>query len=266
MSLRINFAVVGDSAAYGTGDFDEAGAPRGWGWHLARAFRDECNYANFSRPGAQSTEVLDVQLPKALAEDPDICAVIVGGNDMLRNGFDPDLLLANLRTTVSQLLSRGSEVLMIELHDPNQLLRLPRLLKRVLRRRVDAVNACYRKIASEFDVVLIRTRDLPDVHAIHNWHIDRMHPGPNGHQLLAREMAEQLRRRGWAISLPVYTPYVREKSAAQIKWLIVKGAPWFLKRSVDLLPAALILMAIELVRVCVEKVSEALSPAGVTAE
>ena len=140
------------------------------------------------------------------------------------------------------------------------------MLKRVLRRRVDAVNACYRQIASEFDVILIRTRDLPGVHAIHNWHIDRMHPGPNGHQLLAREMAEQLRRRGWALSLPVYTPYVREKSAAQIKWLIVKGAPWFLKRSVDLLPAALILMAIELVRVCVEKVSEALSPAGVTAE
>lgn len=266
MNLTLNFSVIGDSAAFGTGDFEEGGAPRGWGWHLARAFRDECNYTNFSRPGAQSSEVLDVQLPKALAEEPDICAVIVGGNDMLRNGFDPDLLLANLRTITTNLLSRGSEVMMIELHDPNQLLRLPRLLKRVLRRRVDAVNKCYRQVASEFDIVLIRTRDLPDVHAIHNWHIDRMHPGPNGHQLLAREMAEQLRRRGWALSLPVFTPYVREKSAAQIKWLIVKGAPWFLKRSVDLLPAALILMAIESVRVVAEKLAEWLSPEGVTAE
>jgi len=266
MSVQINFAVIGDSAAYGTGDFEEGGAPRGWGWHLARAFRDPINYVNYSRPGAQSSEVVDVQLPKALAVEPDICAVIVGGNDMLRNGFDPELLLANLRTTIAALLARGAEVMMIELHDPNQLLRLPRLLKRVLRRRVDAVNACYRQIAGEYDVVLIRTRDLPDVHAIHNWHIDRMHPGPNGHQLLAREMAQQLRKRGWALGLPVFTPYIREKSAAQWKWLILKGAPWFLKRSVDLLPAALILMAIELVRVCVEKLSDTLSPAGVTAE
>lgn len=144
------FVVLGDSAAYGTGDEISAGVFRGWAGFLAEAFQDGCDYFNFSRPGAKSTEVLEKQLPKALREQPDICALIVGGNDLLRNSFDPLLLYKNLKNCCQQLMAMGSEVIMVELHDPNQLLRLPRLMSRVLNRRVTAVNAVYRKVALEF--------------------------------------------------------------------------------------------------------------------
>lgn len=253
LTARVTFTVIGDSAAFGTGD-TTSDKPRGWGWYLSQQFDDDCVYNNYARPGAQSLEVLQDQLPRALQTYPDICAVIVGGNDLLRNGFSPEKLQQNLRETCQQLLAIGAEVVMIELHDPNQLLRLPRLLKRVLRRRVESVNNVYYRIAEELDVLLVRTRKIPDVHALKNWHIDRMHPGPYGHQLLAREMADYLRRRGWNLRLPIVEDRERENTKKQLKWLLINGAPWFFKRSFDLLPAALILMAVEFVRVIIEAV------------
>jgi len=249
------FVVLGDSAAYGTGDEISAGVFRGWAGFLAEAFQEGCDYFNFSKPGAKSTEVLEKQLPKALREQPDICALIVGGNDLLRNGFDPLLLYKNLRNCCQQLMAMGSEVIMVELHDPNQLLRLPKLMSRVLNRRVAAVNAVYRKVALEFEIITIKTRKIGDVHNRSNWHIDRMHPGPAGHFMLARSVAEQLRRRGWAVSLPHKLNVIQKSKGEKIKWLLRNGTPWFLKRSIDLLPAAVLLMAYELIKVMIEKVN-----------
>ena len=250
---RITFTVLGDSAAFGTGDSDETGNCRGWAYYLSQVFRDDVNYLNFSRPGAKSSEVRSDQLSRALESEPDICAVIAGGNDLLRNSFDPQLLYMNLRETCDQLMSRGAEILMIELHDPNQLLHLPRLLKRVLARRVNAVNEVYYRVSEELDLLLIRTRQIPDVHNKKNWHIDRMHPSPLGHQILARTMADKLKNRGWGLRLLEITDSPRPNKCSQRLWLLKNGLPWFLKRSVDLLPAALFLMALEICLIIREK-------------
>jgi lysophospholipase L1-like esterase len=246
----VNFAVIGDSAAFGTGDQAADGTFRGWAYYLAESFQWDVNYQNYARPGAQSTEVATTQLELVKDLEPDICAVIAGGNDLLRNGFDPKVLYANLRKTCDELMSKGSEVIMFELHDPNRLLRIPRLLKRVLRRRVEAVNSVYQQIATELDIVLIKTREIPNVHDLRNWHIDRMHPGPYGHNLLAKEMAQILKARGWAIDLPHVPDYVESSRRKKLIWLLCNGTPWFLKRSVDLVPAALYLMTLELMKIC----------------
>ncbi len=251
--MALTLAVLGDSAAFGTGDFDLEGNPRGWGYYLSQVFQEPCQYVNFSRPGAKSTEVRDLQLSQALELDPDISAVIVGGNDMLRNGFDPRELADNLIATCEALLAKGSEVMMIELHDPGAILRVPRLLKRVIRRRVNAVNAVYREVASQLGIILIETRSIPNVHDLRNWHIDRMHPGPLGHKLLAREMARALRNKGYNLGVPHAHTEDLHSRRAKFVWLLVHGTPWFLKRSVDLLPVALYLMAVELVKVVVEQ-------------
>ena len=247
------FVVLGDSAAYGTGDEIKAGQFRGWAGFLADAFQEGCDYFNYSRPGAKSSEVLATQLPKALRQNPDICAVIVGGNDLLRNNFDPVLLYNNLRSCCQQLLAMGSEIIMVELHDPNQLLKLPKLMRQVLGRRVNAVNAVYRKVALEFEIVTVKTRAINNVHDRKNWHIDRMHPGPQGHFMLARNIADQLRKRGWAISMPYQLTITHRTRSEKITWLLRNGTPWFFKRSFDLLPAAMILMAFEFCKTILEK-------------
>jgi len=246
------FAVIGDSAAYGTGDEIAPGQFRGWAGFLSDNFRDGCDYFNFSRPGAKSTEVATIQLDKVLKQQPDICAVIVGGNDILRNDFDPILLHKNLQYICRSLLEIGSEIVMVELHDPLQLLKLPKLIARVLNKRVNAVNAVYRKIALEFDVVSIKTRKIPAVHQKSNWHIDRMHPGPAGHFILARFIAEKLKQRGWAINLPAVLNIRQTSKKEKILWLLRNGTPWFLKRSLDLLPAAIFLMVVEALKIAKE--------------
>ena len=246
------FAVIGDSAAYGTGDEIAPGQFRGWAGFLSDNFRDGCDYFNFSRPGAKSTEVATIQLDKVLKQQPDICAVIVGGNDILRNDFDPILLHKNLQYICRSLLEIGSEIVMVELHDPLQLLKLPKLIARVLNKRVNAVNAVYRKIALEFDVVSIKTRKIPTVHQKSNWHIDRMHPGPAGHFILARFIAEKLKQRGWAINLPAVLNIRQTSKKEKILWLLRNGTPWFLKRSLDLLPAAIFLMVVEALKIAKE--------------
>lgn len=251
------FVVLGDSAAYGTGDEIKAGQFRGWAGFLADAFQDGCDYFNYSRPGAKSSEVLATQLPKALRQNPDICAVIVGGNDLLRNNFDPVLLYNNLRSCCQQLLAMGSEIIMVELHDPNQLLKLPKLMRQVLGRRVNAVNAVYRKVALEFEIVTVKTRAINNVHDRKNWHIDRMHPGPQGHFMLARNIADQLRKRGWAISMPYQLTITHRSRSEKITWLLRNGTPWFFKRSFDLLPAAMILMIFEFCKSILEKIHPA---------
>ena len=251
------FVVLGDSAAYGTGDEIKSGQFRGWAGFLADAFQEGCDYFNYSRPGAKSNEVLAIQLPKALRQNPDICAVIVGGNDLLRNNFDPVLLYNNLRSCCQQLLAMGSEIIMVELHDPNQLLKLPKLMRQVLGRRVNAVNAVYRKVALEFEIVTVKTRAINNVHDRKNWHIDRMHPGPQGHFMLARNIADQLRKRGWAISMPYQLTITHRSRSEKITWLLRNGTPWFFKRSFDLLPAAMILMIFEFCKSILEKIHPA---------
>ena len=243
------FAILGDSAASGVGDSDKNGVTRGWGYYLAKHFQDPLIYINLSRPGAQSAEVLEDQLPKALVFKPDIAAVIVGGNDALRNGFDPNKLHQNLRFTISELKKSGAEVLLLQLHDPTQIVPLPRLLARVLSRRINAVNRVIHSVGREFNAQILLTRSIQDIYERKVWHVDRMHPSKYGHQLIATHFREILLRRNWQID-PITieaTPVTSKKTS--VLWMLRNGTPWFFKRSFDLFPAALLLMSIEFFKI-----------------
>lgn len=248
MSRPLTFAILGDSAATGVGDYDSFGRPRGWCFHLASAFAGPVNLLQVARSGAQSNEVLHEQLPKALAYKPDLAALVVGGNDLLRNGFNPEKLQSNLRHTIEAFREQGSEVLMLQLHDPTRNLRLPKTLAKVLRRRVDAVNAVYFELAEEFNLLLLRTRELPGIYARHLWHFDRMHPSSHGHLKIAKHFRDLLEERGWRLNA-LQTPEVPTPSSKDnLIWMLRNGTPWFIKRSFDLLPAALLLVAWEYIR------------------
>ena len=249
MERVATFAILGDSAASGVGDSDKNGVTRGWSYYLAKHFQDPLVYINLSRPGAQSAEVLQDQLPKALMFKPDIAAVIVGGNDALRNGFDPNKLHQNLRVTISELKKSGAEVLLLQLHDPTRIVPLPKLLAQVLSRRVNAVNRVIHSVGREFNAQILMTRSIQDIYERKVWHIDRMHPSKYGHQIMATHFREILLRRNWKID-PIAieeTPITSKKSS--IIWMLRNGTPWFFKRSFDLFPAALILMTVEFVKI-----------------
>jgi lysophospholipase L1-like esterase len=256
MERVVTFAVLGDSAASGVGDSDANGITRGWAYYLIQSFTEPIVFSNLSRPGAQSAEVLEHQLPIALELQPDICAVIVGGNDALRNGFDPQKYHQNMRKTLSQLQESGTHILLLQLHDPTKIVKLPKLLGQILLRRINAVNQAIDKLAREFDVEVLRTRRISGIYERKVWHIDRMHPSKYGHQLMATHFRELLVKRNWQIA-PIQIDAIKTASkATSIKWMLRNGTPWFLKRSVDLLPAALILMAAEIIKMGLNRFSK----------
>jgi lysophospholipase L1-like esterase len=243
----LTFAIIGDSAASGVGDSDSQGNYFGWGYHLAKAFDEPLIYLNVSRPGAQSKEVLHEQLPKVLIHQPELVAVIVGGNDLLRNGFSPAVFERNLNQTLTQLVCQGATVMLLELHDPTQIVPMPKLIARICRRRVNAVNQITRKLAVRYGAVLLETRSLPDIYSTHKWHVDRMHPSRIGHQFIADNFGHLLRKRGFSVGEMKYSLVNNRSRKDSIIWMLKNGTPWFFKRSFDLLPALVLLSATELI-------------------
>lgn len=244
----VTLAIIGDSAASGVGDSNDKGVNFGWSYYLAKSFENPLVFINVARPGAQSLEVLQTQLPRVQLHNPDICAVIVGGNDLLRNGFDPEQLHKNLRKTVRALTESNTLVLMILLHDPTRIVPMPKLLANVLDRRVRSVNAVTTAVAREFSAVLLDTRKIVGIYNLSNWHIDRMHPSKIGHQRIAFEFRKLISEFGFQIEEIEVSNEIRLSKKNSVLWMLRNGTPWFLKRSVDLLPTALLLILIEGVR------------------
>ena len=249
MNEPLTFAIIGDSAASGVGDSDSLGNYYGWGYHLAQAFTEPLVYINASRPGAQSKEVLHEQLPKILIHEPELVAVIVGGNDLLRNSFSPQVFEDNLNQTLAQIEKLGATSMLLELHDPTQIVPMPRLVARVCRRRVNAVNQSARKLARRYSSVLLETRSLDGIYQREKWHVDRMHPSKLGHQFIADNFAHLLRMRGFEIGQVQFSVSNNRSRKDSIIWMLKNGTPWFLKRSLDLLPAILFLSISELMHI-----------------
>jgi len=249
MNEPLTFAIIGDSAASGVGDSDQNGTHFGWGYHLAQAFTEPLVYINASRPGAQSKEVLNEQLPKVLIHNPELVAVIVGGNDLLRNGFSPEVFEVNLNETLRQIEEIGATVMLLELHDPTEIVPMPRLVARVCRRRVNAVNRITRKMAHRYSAILMETRSLENIYSREKWHVDRMHPSKMGHQFIADNFAHLLRMRGFEVGNVKFTRSNNRSRRDSILWMLKNGTPWFLKRSLDLLPALLFLSIVELIHI-----------------
>lgn len=249
MNEPLTFAIIGDSAASGVGDSDSQGNYFGWGYHLAQAFTEPLIYINASRPGAQSKEVLHEQLPKIVIHNPELVAVIVGGNDLLRNGFSPQVFEENLNETLAHIEKMGATSMLLELHDPTQIVPMPRLVARVCRRRVNAVNRSTRKLARRYSSVLLETRSLDGIYQREKWHVDRMHPSKMGHQFIADNFAHLLRKRGFEIGNVQFSSSNNRSRKDSIIWMLKNGTPWFLKRSLDLLPAILFLSITELIHI-----------------
>jgi lysophospholipase L1-like esterase len=247
MSAPLTFAVIGDSAASGVGDSDGKGNNLGWSYHLAKSFQEPLIFINAARPGAKSAEVLEIQLPKILLHNPDLVAVVVGGNDLLRSNFNPQKFAENLRKTLLELVSRGCTIMLLELHDPTKIVPMPYLIGRICRRRVAAVNVATRELGKTFGAVLMETRSLQDIYAREKWHVDRMHPSKLGHQFIAAQYANLLTDRGYEIGEVQIDPINNRSRKDSIKWMLRNGTPWFLKRSVDLLPGLVLLSAAEIV-------------------
>ena len=260
MTQPLTLAVIGDSAASGVGDSDANGNHFGWGYHLAQAFNEPLIYINAARPGARSGEVLEEQLVKVSVHDPELVAVVVGGNDLLRSNFSPTVFESNLRETLIRLVSTGATVMLLELHDPTKIVPMPYLVGRICRRRVAAVNKATSKMAQDFGAIMLPTRSLENIYSRSKWHVDRMHPSKLGHQFIASEFAKMLRDRGFDVGDVAISAVNNRSRKDSILWMLRNGTPWFAKRSIDLFPGLIWLSMAEIVYLVRSRFSRTTNP------
>lgn len=243
---------LGDSWSAGVGD-RVAGAPSdalrdqtgcGWPAHLAALLG--VDLLNLGRNGARARDVLAHQVPAALAARPDLATLLVGGNDVLRGDYDPTEVRLALAGAVSQLLDGGMHVVLVTPPGIGAGQPAPAAVRRVLARRMSQVRSAVTEVGEELAHERLITVDADPVREHSGvFHIDRIHPSPLGHRVLAEYVGACLGGLGWPTPGHVEAPPPPPGMALQAAWLLVRGVPWVAKRSRDLLP--------ELLRVIVEE-------------
>ena len=114
------FAVLGDSIAMGMGDPTEGYVTATWGGRVAAALareRDGFAYANLAQHRAKAADIRDSQLGPALDLEPDLVAMIGGGNDVLAEEFDIAPVKAAIDDIVVALTDAGATVVTYETVD-----------------------------------------------------------------------------------------------------------------------------------------------------
>ena len=237
--------VLGDSVGFGIGDEDHEHPHKGVGGFLHQALVEFSEYFNYSRPGARMREVFETQLPKALDHQPDVVVLIAGGNDVLRQSFDPSDIYWSMYGTITTLREKGVDVLTMKLHDPNKKIRLPKRLARLLHQRVEILNLIIDDVSTLLGAKCLDVRQIGVTYDKPMWHVDRMHPSRFGYHMLARHFAGLLSSDGHVVR-DVTAPIARPRSRREnVRWMLRNGLPWFLKRCKDLFPGVGYLLILE---------------------
>lgn len=234
---------LGDSTTVGMGDRLPGGGWRGFGPLLADALGGRL--ANLSFSGARVHDVLGVQFPAALRLRPEAVALVVGMNDTLRADFDPARMQRHLDAVIGGLTAAGAVVVTARYHDHGEVFRLPAPLRRALQKRIEQVNEVIDAVVERYGARCVDLGALPGAYDVAAWAVDRLHPSELGHRLLARAMAEALSDAGCAVSRPVSLDCsggVRTTVWHHLAWLLLKGVPWLIRRSCDLLPHGIAVM------------------------
>jgi lysophospholipase L1-like esterase len=228
------FVAIGDSTAEGLDDPDGEGGYRGWADRLAHILDDaygDVLYANLAIRGRRTHEVLDLQLPAALELEPDLVAVAVGVNDILRPGFHLARILRDIERIHRSVRRIGADVVTFTQPDPGPVMPLAR----PLRPRVHAFNDGLRRTALRTGAVLVDLGAHPMASDPRLWSDDRLHANSLGHERIAAAMADALAVPGsdatWADPLPDARTKARWSAIGdQVTWMRTYLVPWLGRR------------------------------------
>ncbi|HEX4587338.1 MAG TPA: SGNH/GDSL hydrolase family protein [Mycobacterium sp.] len=185
------YVAIGDSQTEGLWDGDDTVGLKGFADRLAVAVNEHypgLTYANLAVRGGRIRDLLEDQLPHALAMNPDLVTVCIGMNDVTRPGPHFDHALAELEDLHAQLALSGATVVTTTFPDLAQIIPIGRILAaRVLR-----INNEIRRAADWYDFRLVDLYDVSSMTHPDTWSADRVHGSAKGHALFAAAAAEAL--------------------------------------------------------------------------
>ena len=185
------YVAIGDSQTEGLWDGDDSVGLHGFADRLAQIVDTHypgLTYANLAVRGRRIGDLLDEQLPNALAMDPDLVTVCIGMNDVTRPGPYFDKALAEFEDLHAQLSLSGATVVTNTFPDLAQIIPIGRMLGA----RVSRINDEIRRAADWYDFRLVDLYDAPSMTHPDTWSADRVHGSAKGHALFAAAAAEAL--------------------------------------------------------------------------
>ena len=224
------YVALGDSQTEGLWDGDDTTGVYGFADRLAvmlDALDPGVTYANLAVRGRQIRDVLDDQLPQALAMEPDLITSCIGMNDVTRPGRSFGRALADLDFLHDRLAESGATVVTTTFPDLARILPVGRLIAA----RVVEINHVIRTAATRHGFRLVDLYGAPSMTDPETWSSDRVHGSPRGHALFAAAAAEALGLPGsdhdWAKGRPDATrPGLRSRMYSQGMWAQNLLMPW----------------------------------------
>ncbi|WP_209718389.1 SGNH/GDSL hydrolase family protein [Marmoricola sp. OAE513] len=184
------FVALGDSQTEGCNDVGPDGRWRGWADRFAERLAETTSpgltYANLAVGGCRAKHVLDVQVPAALALEPDLASVCVGMNDLLRHDFDLAATAAQIEASFAALRATGCRVFTVGF--PDVALMLP--VMGWLRPREAELNDRVGEAAARHDVDVLDLFSLDLAADPGMWSHDRIHGSALGHERIAAGACE----------------------------------------------------------------------------
>lgn len=227
-----SYAALGDSLSEGLGDFtfEQNRHHNGWTDRLAgilaaeaQRSRYEFHYANLAIRGAKLERIVQEQLPKALALQPDLVTLMAGSNDLLSKTQSLPRLRDLLRDGIQQLLAAGCDVVLVNTINPLHL----RLFK-PLRHRAALFSTIIETVADEFEIPMLDVFGMTDFANLGMWAEDMVHFSGNGHIKVANAAAELLQ-----LDFRYLEPELRPATRGLIQtvsWITRDVIPFFNRR------------------------------------
>ncbi|MGB8384865.1 MAG: SGNH/GDSL hydrolase family protein [Dermatophilaceae bacterium] len=233
------YVAIGDSFTEGLCDLNPHHPDRYAGWadrlaaHLAgiaEAGGVPLHYANLAVRGRLLQDVVGPQLDAALTLGPDLVSIVGGGNDILRNHTDVDVLAQRLEGAVAAIRATGADVLMATPVDPKD----APFIRRT-RSRVAAYAADIWGIANRYRCHVIDQWGLRALRDWRMWAEDRIHLSSEGHRRVALAALDALGHptdvSEWRVPLEPLPPVPRYRQlAADTRWVGTHLAPWLARR------------------------------------
>ena len=228
-----SYVAVGDSFTEGMDDPYPDGTYRGWADLVAtRLARDapEFRYANLAIRGRLFDNVVQEQVPAAVAMRPDLISFAAGGNDVLRRSFEPSELTARFDAVIAELRATGADVLVFRFADVTS--RLPG--QRIIGPRAAMLNRAVGETAERHGAVLIDLFADDEFRNPVMWGPDRLHLSAAGHRRVAAHVLSALdvnHDPAWMVP-PEWLPSARGLAAraADARWAGRHLAPWIKRR------------------------------------
>ncbi len=227
------YVALGDSFTEGLMDhLGPDGRHRGWADRFAcalAAVNPDLVYANLAVRGRLLAQVLDEQVPAAIALRPDLVTLAAGVNDALRRSYDLNASMTALENAVIALRAADADVVLFAFGDPS---RRSKIMGSV-RGRIDAANAATRAIAEHHGCYVVDFWGCAAFDGDEAWDEDRLHLSPGGHGLAAAAALEAvgLGDASWRTPTPLPPgggPLARAGSHA--RWVSRHFAPWLGRR------------------------------------